>query len=187
MRVGWLVAGLVTAGFCGVPLPADGPLRSGPQPGQSIPGAFHPYNVTGPEAGKLHCLVCEYGLNPVAMVFAREVSEPLVRLLGRLDAAADEQRRHDLGCFVVFLRDRNDALDKQLLQLAQRSKLRRLVLSIDDPAGPEDYHVAPEADITVVLYHRHVVKANHAFRKGQLGDKEIERIMADLPKILPSR
>jgi hypothetical protein len=32
-------------------------LKSGPQPGASLPGAFHPHNVTGAQAGKKHCLV----------------------------------------------------------------------------------------------------------------------------------
>jgi hypothetical protein len=32
-------------------------LESGPQAGKNIPGAFHPLNVTGGQAGKKHCLV----------------------------------------------------------------------------------------------------------------------------------
>lgn len=32
-------------------------LKSGPQVGKNIPGAFHPTNVTGSQAGKKHCLV----------------------------------------------------------------------------------------------------------------------------------
>lgn len=35
----------------------DEALKSGPQVGKSIPGAFHPTNVTGAQAGKKHCLV----------------------------------------------------------------------------------------------------------------------------------
>jgi hypothetical protein len=32
-------------------------LESGPQPGKSLPGPFHPLNVTGGKAGQKHCLV----------------------------------------------------------------------------------------------------------------------------------
>jgi hypothetical protein len=32
-------------------------LKSGPQVGKQLPGAFHPLNVTGSEAGNKHCLV----------------------------------------------------------------------------------------------------------------------------------
>lgn len=32
-------------------------LKSGPQVGDRLPGAFHPLNVTGSKAGNKHCLV----------------------------------------------------------------------------------------------------------------------------------
>lgn len=32
-------------------------LKSGPQAGKNIPGAFHPLNVTGAKAGQKNCLV----------------------------------------------------------------------------------------------------------------------------------
>ncbi|HEY7159057.1 MAG TPA: hypothetical protein VH575_34255 [Gemmataceae bacterium] len=32
-------------------------LKSGPQPGSPVPGAFHPLNVTGSAAGKKACQV----------------------------------------------------------------------------------------------------------------------------------
>jgi len=36
---------------------ADDALTSDPQTGKQIPGPFHPTNLTGPQAGKKHCLV----------------------------------------------------------------------------------------------------------------------------------
>ena len=32
-------------------------LKSGPAVGKTIPGPFHPLNVTGAQAGEKHCLV----------------------------------------------------------------------------------------------------------------------------------
>ena len=32
-------------------------LKSGPSVGTTIPGAFHPLNITGAKAGEKHCLV----------------------------------------------------------------------------------------------------------------------------------
>ena len=43
--------------------------------------------------------------------------------------------------------------------------------------------MAPE--VTVVLYTKRTVKANHTFKKGELNDKAIDAIVADLAKILP--
>jgi hypothetical protein len=40
----------------GVALGAE-PLRSGPQVGEAIPGAFEVHNCNGPDAGEENCLV----------------------------------------------------------------------------------------------------------------------------------
>jgi len=36
---------------------AGGPVESGPKAGDTIPGSFHPLNITGPNAGEKSCLV----------------------------------------------------------------------------------------------------------------------------------
>jgi hypothetical protein len=36
---------------------AQQPLRSGPQPGDDIPGSFYPLNINGEDAGQKRCLV----------------------------------------------------------------------------------------------------------------------------------
>src|SRR5438270_14041793 len=74
--------------------------KSGPQVGERIPGAFHPLNITGKAAGEKHCLVCEHGTSPVAMVFARDVSAPLTKLIKQLDAATAKNSSKNMGSFV---------------------------------------------------------------------------------------
>jgi hypothetical protein len=37
----------------------------------------------------------------------------------------------------------------------------------------------------VVLYTKSKVKVNYAFKKGQMTDKDIDRIVSDVSKILP--
>jgi hypothetical protein len=69
--------------------------------------------------------------------------------------------------------------------MAGKNGLKHLVISIDQPAGPDGFRVAREAEVTVVLYHKYDVLANHAFRPGELNHQAIEQILADLPKILP--
>ena len=163
---------------------AGGALKSGPQTGERIPGPFHPLNVTGEAAGKKHCLVCQHGLSPVAMVFAREVSPELTKLIKQLDAATAKNTSKHMGSFIVFLSDKEGLAD-QLKKVAADAKLQHTVLAIDNPAGPEKYNVARDAEVTVVLYSRHNVLANHTFRKGQLNEAAITRILNDVPKILP--
>jgi hypothetical protein len=118
------------------------------------------------------------------MIFAREVSDPLTSLVKKIDAANDKNKK--MNSFVVFLSDK-EGLKDQLKSLASKEGLKHTVLALDNPAGPKGYDVAKEADITVVLYTSRTVKSNHAFRKGELNEKAIDKIMADIPKILPEK
>jgi hypothetical protein len=183
----WIAAGsFVVLALLAGQLPAADAIKSGPQVGEEVPGPFHPLNVTGPKAGEKFCLYCKNGSNPVAMVFAREVSPPLTALIKKIDAATAKNSENQMGSFVVFLSDSED-LGKKLKGLAEKEKIENTVLSVDDPAGPRDYKVARNADVTVVLYTRHNVKANYAFPKGGLKEKDVNRIVADLAKILPGQ
>jgi hypothetical protein len=116
------------------------------------------------------------------MIFAREVSAPLTSLVKKIDAANVENKSKKMGSFVVFLSDK-EGLKDQLTKLAKSENLKHTVLSIDNPPGPRGYKVSKDADITVVLYSNHDIKANHAYRKGELNAAAIDKIMADLPKI----
>jgi hypothetical protein len=161
-------------------------LTSGPQVDQKVPGPFHPLNVTGDKAGQKNCLYCANGTNPVAMVFAREVSPTVAKLIKKLDEETVKNDGCSMGSFVVFLSDK-DGLEDQLKQMAKDTDLKKIVLSIDNPAGPKGYKVSQDADVTVVLYTDHTVKANHAFKKGDLTDKDIEKVVADVSKIVSSK
>jgi len=172
-----LTAGMVFA--------AEG-LKSGPQVGQKVPGPFRPLNINGEAAGQKFCLYCKNGTNPVAMVFAREVNEPVTKLIKKLDACTGKHTEASMGSFVVFLSD-SEGLDKELKEVASKEQLKHTVLAIDNAAGPKAYNVAKDADVTVVLYTDHEVKANYSFKKGQLKDKEVEKIVADVAKILPPK
>ena len=54
----------------------------------------------------------------------------------------------------------------------------------DNPPGPAPYNSAKDADVTVVLYNKSKVLANFSFRKGELKDADVARIVADVSKIL---
>jgi hypothetical protein len=161
---------------------AGGTIKSGPQVGQEVPGPFHPLNVTGEKAGKKNCLYCSNGGNPVAVVFAREATPAVAKLLKQLDEATVKHAKAEMGSYAVFCNDK-DGLDKQLVKLAAEQKLTKLILSIDNPAGPEKYGISKDAEVTVLLYNDHKVLANHSFKKGDLNDSAITKIVADVSKI----
>jgi hypothetical protein len=161
------------------------PVASGPKVGQKVPGPFLPLHATGPDAGRKVCLYCKNGANPVAMIFAREVTPPLVALLKKIDAVTAARHEERMGSFVVFLND-SEQLPAALKQLAEKEGIRTTILSTDAPAGPPSYKIAAAADVTVILYTRHTVKANYSFRQGELTDKAVDAILADVAKILPA-
>jgi len=178
------VAALMVATVAGVAYAAD--LKSGPQTGENIPGPFHPMNITGPDAGKAVCLVCKNGGNPVAMVFARETSPNLSKLVKKIDTLTAENKAAKMGSFVVFCSE-DSKLEDSLKAMAKDQNLTNTVLSIDNPAGPESYEIAKDADVTVVLYNKHKVKANYAFKKGEMKETDVEKIVADISKIVPAK
>lgn len=173
-----LSAALCVALVLGMAVAADA-VKSGPQKGEDVPGPFHPLNVTGAQAGKKFCLFCKNGDNPVAMIFARENSAPLAKLIKQVDAATEKNSAAKMGSFVVFLSS-DDKLEKGLKELADKEGLKKCVLSIDNPAGPEEYKVSKDADVTVILYKERKVLSNYAFKKGELKDKDIETIVSDI-------
>ena len=118
------------------------------------------------------------------MIFARENSPQLDKLIKKIDEQTIKNADAKMGSFVVFCSD-DEGLEKKLKELADKQKLKHTILTIDNPAGPRGYKVSRDADVTVVLYTRQTVKANYAFKKGELKAPDVDRIVADVGKILP--
>jgi hypothetical protein len=169
-------------------------LKSGPQPGESIPGPFHYLNVNGPHAGNPHCLVCEFGLRPAVLVFVREISadkSSLTNLLQKLDEAVDRYKNAELRAGVVVLNDdfANEQTRKELVRKLESSAkdLKHVLVALDGAAGPEKYKINKDVDVTVLLYNRHKVVANFAYAKDKLTDKDVITIMAAVKKTVGAK
>jgi hypothetical protein len=111
------------------------------------------------------------------MVFAREISGPLTSLVKKVNATKG------IESFVVFCND-SEGLEKDLKKLADKENLKTTILTVGPPAGPEKYKVAKDADVTVVLYTKQTVVSNFAYKKGEFNSAAVEKIVADIPKIL---
>jgi hypothetical protein len=184
MKLNLFAVGLVVALLAGTVL-AEETVKSGPQAGEDLAGPFHPMNINGAKAGEKHCLYCENGSNPVAMIFARDTSEQLTKLIKKLDSACTKNSGCKMASFVVFCSD-DAKLEAKLKKCAKDNDLKNVVLAIDNPPGPKGYKVNKDADVTVVLYVDRKVKVNQAFKKGEMKDKDIDTVIKDLSKILPS-
>jgi hypothetical protein len=120
------------------------------------------------------------------MIFAREINDGLTSLVKKIDEATDKHSDCRMGSFVVFCSD-EEGLEKKLKDLADKEKFKHIVLTIDNPSGPNKYEIAKDAEVTVVLYTQQNVKANYAFKKGELKEADINKIVSDVSKILPEK
>src|SRR5262249_24456907 len=139
------------------------------------------------DAGKKRSLDEQFGSNPVVMIFAHEMSDALTKLIKKIDVETAKNKRARMGSFVVFL-SADEKLDDALEALAAKEKIKTTILGIfEDRAGPPRYKLAKEAVVTVILYVRRKVAANHAFKQCELNAKAVDAVMADVPKILPAK
>jgi hypothetical protein len=201
MNTKWRIVTALTVVGAGA-LQAGESLQSGPPVGSLLPGSFQPFNLNG-KTGKnrYHCLVCEYGLKPTVMVFAREQPEGknagLDDLLQKLEEAVERHKEAYLHAFVVFLSpdartsvtdpstddpaklvDEAAAWESLLGRMRPRAeKLKNVVLAVYPAEGPPGYKLAKEADVTVVLYRKHRVVAGFAFAKGKLDEEGVGQVM----------
>jgi hypothetical protein len=189
-------------------------LSSGPQAGQELPGPFQTLDVTGPWAGRYHCPVCEHGLRPAALIFAREVpgaDKHLANLLRTLDAWIDQHPEEALGAQAIFLNDGGyrEALvgkidekakvsdlpltkgilfkeDKaaQLTALANDAKLKHVAVGIASPSALADYHLNKDAEVTVILYYKLKVVANWAFPNGEFTAEAGAKLLGEFKQAL---
>ncbi|WP_439625270.1 hypothetical protein [Gemmata sp.] len=161
-----------------------GDAKPGLKVGDKVPGPFHPLNVNGEDAGKKACLYCKAGDSPTVAVFARDPGDAaLQKLIAMLEEAATKYSKQELNTFVVFC-SAESGLEPRLKDVAEKVKLKHVILAIDAPEGPEKYNIAKDADVTVIVYKDLRVVGNHTFAKGKLDDKALEAVAADVAKIV---
>jgi len=178
-----LLLGLALTLALAVALPAADPCVSGTPVGKR-PGPYSFLVATGPQRGQLTCYVCEQHEHnkPAVIVFARNTSDSLGKLLVKLDAAALAEK--DSGCkvWMTLLTEKAD-LDA-LAKWTQKQGLKACpVGAFEDADGPPSYKLHKEADVTVILFTKQRVVANFAFRAGELDDKSIEKVMQAVPQL----
>jgi hypothetical protein len=121
------------------------------------------------------------------VIFAREITDPLTSLVKKLDQTTADNSSCRMGSFITFLND-DEGLEKQLKDLADKEKLKHIVLTIEaNKAGPRSWKIDKDADITVILYSKRKVAANYAFKKGEFKEGDVEKIVADVKKITPEK
>lgn len=118
-------------------------------------------------------------------VFARKIDGSLTSLVKQIDEQVGKNREKHLCAFVVILTDDSDDMKPRLEKLADNEKVHNVPLTIGEiSAGPPDYKIDKDAEVTVMLWKGLKVVSNHAFKSGGMQKEQIAIIMKDLPKIL---
>jgi hypothetical protein len=89
-----------------------------------------------------------------------------------------------LKSFVVILNDEDETANG-LKALAKKAGITNVPLTMwPTPHGPVPYQIHKDADITVLMWCGSQVKVSHAYKKGDMTEADIKRMVAELPKIL---
>lgn len=109
----------------------------------------------------------------------------MTSLVKQIDEKVGENKAKKMAAFVVVLSDDLDKQAPMLEEVAKSKGIENTPLTLfEGAAGPKSYKIAKDAEVTVMLWVKGKVKANHAFAKGQLNKAAIDQIIADTAKIL---
>ena len=165
---------------------AEGALKSGPRPGEKLPGGFSPINVTNAArpalAGTRSDYTEQHGAGPVVLVFARRHSRGLEGLAKQLSAAAGKNRAARLRAVVVVLAE-GAGVEEKLKAPGRQEGAENVSLAYMAPDGAKGYKLSGAADVTVVMYRRRTVEFARAFRKGELDAKATEAVLRDARRL----
>ena len=139
---------------------------------------------TGTHRGESHCFVCETADRPAVIVFARELSDPLARLVRGLDKALADHKKAQLRAWVTFLHEDQSGYDPLVVRWAKKHAIRNVPLGVfEDVEGPPSYKLNRDAEVTVLLCVKQKVVRNFAFRRGELTEARVDAVLKAVPEL----
>lgn len=104
----------------------------------------------------------------------------------KIDSTTLANKSAKMGSYLILLSD-DDKLEGKIKEFAEKEKIQKTMLGIDNPAGPEGYDIAKDAEVTVVLYVKKKVVKTFAFKKGEMKEKDIDTIVDSVKEIIPEK
>lgn len=146
-------------------------------------GAFYVTKVAGAEddgveAGEALCYRCKYGSRPMVMVFARQTSEPVAKLVKELDSAVASNGDAQLKSFVTLFGEKADSMKSEGKKMAAKNVP---VVVAKDKNGPANYKLSDDAQITVVIANDSQVVARHEFDADKI---DVAAVMSEVKQML---
>ena len=104
----------------------------------------------------------------------------MVSLVKKIDNEVERGDTYGARGYLVVMSDSPSQDQATLARLHREMRIRELDFAVHDGgSGPERYKIAPEADVTVMMWpsQREGVKFNFAYRAGELDEAEIKKIV----------
>jgi hypothetical protein len=158
--------------------------KSGLKDGAFV-AAFNVRDVTGPNEGKTLCYRCLYNTRPVVSIFTRNLDDATAQLIKKVDEQVGKNEDKQMRAFVVLLTDDADSAEEQLKKVAEKQGIKNVPLTVfDGEAGPPEYKINKDAEVTVLMWNKSKVEANRGFAKGEFDAKDVPVVLDDTKKIL---
>jgi len=113
------------------------------------------------------------------------LTEDLAGLVKKIDALVEKNKGQQMKSFVVLLTDDPDGAEKELQAFAKKHGISNIPLTFfEGVAGPPNYKISKDAEVTVMLWRNLKVAANHSYAKGALTSKTSQKVVDSTSKIL---
>ena len=118
-------------------------------------------------------------------IFTRSITDDLTSLVKQIDDQVAKNEDKKMAAFVILLSNDPDADEAKLTTLAEKAGIKHVPLTVfDGIAGPPNYKIAEDAEVTVLHWLERKTVVNHAFAKGKLDKEGIKKVVDATAEIL---
>ena len=123
-------------------------------------------------------------------IFTRSITDDLTSLVKQIDEQVAKNEDQKMASFVILLTNDPDADEAKLNTLAEKAGIKTgkealvPLTIIDNIAGPPNYKIAEDAEVTVLLWKGQKVVVNHTFAKGKLDKEGVKKVVESTAEIL---
>ena len=118
-------------------------------------------------------------------IFTRSITDDLTSLVKQIDDQVAQNEDKKMASFVILLSNDPDADEAKLKTLAEKAGIKHVPLTVfDGIAGPPNYNIAEDAEVTVLHWLERKTVVNHAFAKGKLDKEGIKKVVDATAEIL---
>jgi hypothetical protein len=120
-------------------------------------------------------------------IFARDITDNLTSLVKQVDEQVAQNKDKNMQAFVVILTEDPTPWLRSWKRWPKRKGIKIPLTIFDGAAGPPSYKIAKDADVTVLMWKGLEVKANHAFKPGELDAEKAKAVPRTLRRFSTSR